>query len=608
MLRPRTFLVGLVISAVAATASVVPNAAAEAAPPLRVYVVVLDGLAPHEVDPTLTPNLSALRDEGTWYEAARAVLPAETLPNHAAMMTGVLPERSGIVANDYWMSWFSGQPEKSRMANPNLLGVDTTTTRLENACDISTATPQSKGYLWGLFRGEPAGGAPPANYFNFPEQENPDHPTQQRQADYHPRPTDHAGYIIDPDDHTIDQTMMNQAVLPWLRSNPPTPHFAFVSLGDIDRSGHVDQSGAHTDGGLTAFRQLAITDTDSLVGRMVDELKASGAWDETVLIIASDHRMDWSTQDKDVSRPLAEALTAADYGTDSGGQPGTREPDMVGEYWSVAGGGTNALYVEENEDIPHVAEIAAGVPGVALVATRTMPADPTPEIADKLVPMENMDMMHDRYNGEVVVFADQGFAFRAGNPLPGNHGHAPTQPSTLMVAGGHPVVDDEPQSVPGSPVYDPPATQFSDPDGGPGNLSIATTVAALFGLGEIDGGYDGEPLHDAFEDYAFASHTPCTAASPDDVVKQAVMTLQVVGKGSNSRLEAMLIDADSSTAIAGAVIDFSATGTSIGQATTDGDGIATLEIPPRYRGANQTYEATFGGNEFYGPTSASASP
>jgi hypothetical protein len=443
----------------------------------------------------------------------------------------------------------------------------------------------------------------PANYFNFPEQENPDHPTQQRQADYHPRPTDHAGYIIDPDDHTIDQTMMNQAFLPWLRSNPPAPHFAFLSLGDIDRSGHVDQGGAHTEGGLTAFRQLAISDTDTLIGLMVDELERSGAWDETVLIFASDHRMDWSLQDSDVSRPLTDALTAAGFHDDSGGQPGTRFPDAEGEYWSVAGGGTNALYVEEPEDVGTVAQIAAGVPGVAMVGTRTVPTGLPQEVADKIVPLDDLGMVHDRYNGDVVVFADKGFAFRSGNPLPGNHGHNVTQPSTLMVAGGHPVVDDTAESIGGEIVYDPATRLYAPPAEGPGNLSIAPTVAALFGLGEVEGGYDGHPLYDAFEDYAFSPHTPCTAASPDTRTATS-MTLHVVGRGSDSRLEATLVEADSGVGVPGALVGFFADGIDIGEATTNTDGIATVPIPPGYRGSNRDHSASFAGDDTYTPSSA----
>jgi ectonucleotide pyrophosphatase/phosphodiesterase family member 5 len=483
-------------------------------PGFRVYVIVLDGLRPQEVNATLTPNLNALRSEGTWYEQARAVFPAETLPNHAAMMTGVLPQRSGIIGNDYWLKGAGGgAPQRSRMAHPNLLGADTLTTRLENNFPISTATVQSKGYLWGLFRREPDPEGNPANLYQFENQENADHPGFQRQADYHPNPNSFPGYIIDPDDHTVDQSVMNLGFRQWVRSNPPLPQFAFVNLGDIDRSGHIDQGAAFTAGGLTALRQAALTDTDALIGQFVDELKDMDEWEQTVLIFASDHGMDWSLQDKDVSAPMTSALRAAGYRSDPG-EPGPGPNGAGGDYYEVAGGGTSALYVEESEDIAPIAKIAAASTGVALVGTRSVPTDLPASLQDKVVPLAKLGMDHPKYNGDVVVLAQPGWAFRSGNPVPGNHGHPVTQNSVLMVTGGHHSLDDEPQSVGGAKVYDPPATPFSPPAGGPGNLSIAPTVAALFGLGEPLGGYDGAPLRDAFEKYALAAHTPGGAAPP----------------------------------------------------------------------------------------------
>jgi hypothetical protein len=128
-------------------------------------------------------------------------------------------------------------------------------------------------------------------------------------------------------------------------------------------------------------------------------------------------------------------------------------------------------------------------------------------------------MDHPKYGADVVVMAEPTWAFRqgGGNPIPGNHGHPVTQPSVLMVAGGHSVLDDEPESVGGEPVYDPGTKLFSPPAGGPGNLSVAPTVAALFGIGQPAGGYDGTPLAAAFEDYAFVPHSGCRAATPADV-------------------------------------------------------------------------------------------
>lgn len=109
-----------------------PTRAAVAAPagdpPLRVYVVVVDGIRPQQVGPQ-TPMLNELKTQGTWYEQARSVLPAETLPNHAAMATGVVPAKNGIIANQF----FRGQTNKEYMQYPEFLDADTIVTRLERA-------------------------------------------------------------------------------------------------------------------------------------------------------------------------------------------------------------------------------------------------------------------------------------------------------------------------------------------------------------------------------------------------------------------------------------------------------------------------------------------
>ena len=462
-------------------------AAAQSEPgPLRVYVVVLDGLKPGEVG-ALTPTLNSLRAGGSWYEQARAVFPSETLPNHAAMMTGVLPQRNGVIGNQYWYP-NEGGAERFYMEEPSLLDTDTVTTTLENECGarISTATVMSKDYLYGLFRGE----AP-----------RPGDPNPQREADFHwqaPFYIPASGHI--PDTYTMD------AFRTWIRDQPATlPQFAFVNLGDIDRAGHADEVGGATSGLTTPARQAVIEDTDAQLGLLIDDLEASGAWDETVLILSSDHGMDWGPQSQSVD--MEGALTAAGYANDDRGDPGPLAGSN-GDFVVVGGGGSGTIYVEDAEDVAGMAQIVSELPGVDFVATR----EPVPGLPT--VPYDQIGLDHQN-SGDITAFMEPHWHDGdSGNVLPGNHGHPPTQHSVLLVAGGHPLVRDGAASVQGEAVYDPGVRLFSPPAGGPGNLSIAPTVAALFGLGQPPGGYDGAPLQDAFEAHAFVPHAPCEAAKP----------------------------------------------------------------------------------------------
>lgn len=78
-------------------------------------------------------------------------------------------------------------------------------------------------------------------------------------------------------------------------------------------------------------------------------------------------------------------------------------------------------------------------------------------------------------------------------------------------------------------------------------------------------------------------------------------------QGNDDRtLTARLSDADSAAGIAGRTVDFYAEGELIGSASTDDSGIATIELPPRYKNRDVTFEARFASDTFYLPSSATA--
>ena len=68
---------------------------------MRVLFLVLDGVSPRHVNERVMPVLTSLARSGGWCrDGGIGVLPTSTYPNHATFVTGVAPERHGIVANE----------------------------------------------------------------------------------------------------------------------------------------------------------------------------------------------------------------------------------------------------------------------------------------------------------------------------------------------------------------------------------------------------------------------------------------------------------------------------------------------------------------------------
>lgn len=228
----------------------------------RSYVLVVDGCRPDEITPALTPRLAALRAAGTNFPAARSLPVMETIPNHAMMMTGVRPDRSGVPAN----AIFDRAEGVIRdLDRPTDLHFPTLLDRLQER-GLTTGSVLSKKYLYGIFGTR-------ASYRWEPQPLLP--------------VTGHA-----PDAATMD------ALLAMVGG--PDPDFVFTNLGDIDRVGHSDLTGTT----LRAAREAALADTDVQVGRFVDHLKGTGKWDSSVVMVLADHSMDWSLPSNVISIDL----------------------------------------------------------------------------------------------------------------------------------------------------------------------------------------------------------------------------------------------------------------------------------------------------------------
>ena len=400
----RTVLTGAAAGMVFSTAALGAEPAAAAPNPKRTkkrcYVLVTDGCRPDEVDSGLMPNLFEMREQGMWWPRATSMPVMETIPNHVMMMTGVRPDKSGVPAN----SIYDREEGVIRdLDRPSDLKRGTVIQKL-NRKGFRTGTVLSKEYLYGIFG-------------------------QRATYQWEPAP------IIPVSGHAPDIFTM-QATMEML--DEFDPHLMFVNLGDIDRLGHTDYTGTT----LQVLRQAGLAQTDVLIGQFLDELKASGRWEDSIVIVLADHSMDWSNPGDIVQlQPLMDAddmLNGNVVIADNGGA------DLV--YWTGPAR-------QRKEAIKRIKKIARQHEGVLKPWNRK---------ADwlRLGPEA----------GDVVVFCKAGWRFSDpdfySNPIPGNHGHPATRPIPFFIGGGHPAVK---------------AGQVRPHHAR--TIDVAPTVAKFFGLG-----------------------------------------------------------------------------------------------------------------------------
>ena len=65
-----------------------------------VILISFDGTRPAAVEKL--PGFARIEAEGAWADSLRPSFPANTFPNHVTLVTGVSPDRHGIVNNGFY--------------------------------------------------------------------------------------------------------------------------------------------------------------------------------------------------------------------------------------------------------------------------------------------------------------------------------------------------------------------------------------------------------------------------------------------------------------------------------------------------------------------------
>lgn len=477
---------------------ILPSMAAGVERPI-VYVIVLDGLDGDSVDAGRAPFIASLIENqsatrATYYRESRALMVAETNPNHVGMMTGAYTATSGIPSN-YWAIYgtpegeescaLTGPADFSRLPtyvtgeNANCLQAPTVFESLRRQGDpdgLLTAGVFGKPKLGRLFAGRNL--SPDrldVDYLWAPCDSDPGDEAYCEPVRTNPV----SGYALD------DRTVMDR-VLATVRNGVPAPDggrrrpdLTFVNLHQIDSVGHAFGRIVNN------LYDLAISQADDEVERLVSELRSRGEWERTVMILLSDHSMDTT---------LAKTALTSRF-----------EQDGIPEdsFLAIGKSSVDTIYLADRTS-PSRFELLRRMRASALQSQNVAEAlyrEPNPVDGGSA---HTLDGVHPGWHAagprspDLFVthvpggsFADPDFSEQ---PLPGHHGAPHTRDNFFAVLGGSPGIVDAERSGERAPDFDDTLVNVDQAE----NVDVAATVSGLLGLAP-PAGNQGRFLSEAFD-------------------------------------------------------------------------------------------------------------
>lgn len=233
------------------------------------------------------PNVARLIDGGTAFaHGAMASLPTVTLANHTGVLTGCFPGHHGILHNAWYDRTRREQvitnspatwPTAMQWLDPSVDTIHSAARRaFPGAVTASINEPCDSYADYSTFdlirRGEEASERPPG----------PDalpHATQR-----FVRPSKDYRWSS-----RVDHTALEQFAGLWAGSyrggSFSRPTFTWVNFTLTDAAFH--EGGPHSEIALAS-----VHDTDARLGRILDTIDASGAWDESAFLLVADHGME----------------------------------------------------------------------------------------------------------------------------------------------------------------------------------------------------------------------------------------------------------------------------------------------------------------------------
>jgi predicted AlkP superfamily pyrophosphatase or phosphodiesterase len=254
ILRALVLGLSLLLAACAGNPRPAPPAAAVSAPAHPVILISVDGLRADYLRRGLTPNISALAARGVTTPAMRPSFPSLTFPNHYTLVTGLRPDRHGIVNNNM---------------DDAVLG--------RFAMSIKEAVGDARWWNGGepIWVTAERAGIPTATMF-WPGSDAAIRGVRPRNW----LPFDGAK----PEGERVDQ------VLAWLDIKPQAG-FATLYFDTVDHEGH-------SYGPDSAEVNKALTEVDRQIGRLLAGLQARGI--DANIVLVADHGMAQVSDDRRV--------------------------------------------------------------------------------------------------------------------------------------------------------------------------------------------------------------------------------------------------------------------------------------------------------------------
>lgn len=260
-----------------AAAPAPPVAQAEAARQPVTILISIDGFRSDYLQRGVTPRLNALAAAGI-SAVMHPAFPSKTFPNHWTLVTGLRPDRNGIVSNSMEDAARPGETFTMATDDPfwwneaKPIWVDA------EQAGIHTGTMFWPGanVAWGgavkpNSHGATTGGTRPEDWMQF--------------------------------NQAVTGAQRVEGVLDWMRRPAAIrPRFVTLYFDTVDSAGHMF-------GPDDARTTAAVADVDSLIGRLTDGLRALGQ--PANLVIVADHGMAATSSERTIA--LDRIANPADY-------------------------------------------------------------------------------------------------------------------------------------------------------------------------------------------------------------------------------------------------------------------------------------------------------